>query len=79
MDDDDDDFAAFFEEFNADPEDAALSAQRISGNLRALAGLGGRTIVHEGEADEGRVMCACSRSNEKSIERAVTRIKPALY
>ena len=54
LDDDDLDFAAAFEEFNMSPDVAALS-ERISDNLRAQAGIGGRTIVHEGEADEGRI------------------------
>lgn len=54
LDDDDLDFAAAFEEFNMSPDVAELS-QHISDNLRAQAGIGGKTIVHEGEADEGRI------------------------
>ena len=52
--DDEDDFDELFAAFNDDPDIVELS-ERISNNLREQAGIGGNTIVHEGEADEGRV------------------------
>ena len=52
-DEDDDDFAALFEDFSGD-EIAELS-ERISDNLRQSAGIAGKTTVHEGEGDEGRM------------------------
>ena len=52
--DDDDDFDDLFAAFNEDP-DIALLSENISDNLREQAGIGGNTVVHEGEADEGRV------------------------
>lgn len=54
MDDDDEDFADMFADFNESPDVSEL-AERISDNLRAQAGIGGKTVVHEGEADEGRI------------------------
>ena len=55
MDDMDEDFASFFDDFNDDPETFADLSERLSDNLRAQVGIAGNSIVHEGEGDEGRV------------------------
>ena len=50
--DDDLDFADLFDDFNNADFDVA---QQISDNLRAQAGIAGETVLHQGEADEGRI------------------------
>ena len=81
-DDDEDDFAAAFAEFNENPALSELS-ERISNNLREQAGIGGSTVIHEGEGDEGRITWVAPESaglhNAKAITNAAAEAEDSLW
>ena len=54
-DEDDEDFAAIFDDFHDESEVLVPIAEQISQNLRVQMGLRDRA-VHEGESDEGRIL-----------------------